>query len=159
MSVAAVRKFFEDKKLNFEIIEMEESTATVELAAQALGVAPALIAKTMAFRLREENILIVAQGDARVDNRKYKDYFKEKAKMLKPDEVFEVTGHPVGGVCPFGLKNPLNIYLDISLKKFEYVYPAAGSRNSAVKMTPAELQEITEGKWIDVCKDNCLENS
>ncbi len=159
MSVAAVRKFFEDKKLNFEIIEMEESTATVELAAQALGVAPALIAKTMAFRLKEENILIVAQGDARVDNRKYKDYFKEKAKMLKPDEVFEVTGHPVGGVCPFGLKNPLNIYLDISLKKFEYVYPAAGSRNSAVKMTPAELQEITEGKWIDVCKDNCLENS
>jgi len=159
MSVEAVRKFFEDKKLNFEIIEMEESTATVELAAQALGVPPALIAKTMAFRLKEEDILIVAQGDARIDNRKYKDHFKEKAKMLKPDEVLEVTGHPVGGVCPFGLKNPLKIYLDISLKKFEYVYPAAGSGNSAVKMTPDELQEITGGKWIDVCKDDYLENS
>jgi Cys-tRNA(Pro) deacylase len=152
MSVASVKKFFRENELNFEVIEMEESTATVELAAQTLGVEPALIAKTMAFELRDKYILILTQGDARIDNRKYKDYFKEKAKMLKPNDVLEVTGHPVGGVCPFGLKNPIDVYLDVSLQKFEHVYPAAGSKNSAVKITPEQLQEVTESKWIDVCK-------
>ena len=153
MGVIAVRKFFEERELDFEIIEMEESTATVELAAQALGVEPALIAKTMAFRQKEQAVLVVTQGDARVDNRKYKEQFKEKAKMLKSDEVLELTGHPVGGVCPFGLKEPLDIYLDISLKKFEYIYPAAGSKNSAVKITPKQLHDVTGGEWVDVCKE------
>ena len=97
--------------------------------------------------------MLVTRGDARIDNRKYKDFFKVKAKMLKPEEVLEITGHSVGGVCPFGLKNFLEIYLDESLKDFEYVFPAAGSGNSFIKITPAELQEITKSIWIDVCKD------
>lgn len=152
MSVESVREFFKENQLDYEIIEMQESTATVELAAQALGVEPALIAKTLALRLQERNILVVTKGDARIDNRKYKDYFKEKARLLKPDEVLQVTGYPVGGVCPFGLKNPLDVYLDVSLKEFEYVYPAAGSENSAVKIKPEELQQVTGGTWVDVCK-------
>ncbi|MDK2917874.1 MAG: hypothetical protein PWQ37_607 [Candidatus Petromonas sp.] len=152
MSVKDVKKFFKDKGLDYEIIEFDESTATVELAAEAIGVKPALIAKTMALRLKDRDILIVTKGDARIDNRKYKDYFKTKAKMLKFDEVLDITGHPVGGVCPFGLKNPLDIYLDVSLKEFDYVYPAAGSKNSAVKISPDEIQKITNAVWIDVCK-------
>lgn len=152
MSVENVRKFFDDNKLDLHIIEHQESTATVELAAKALGVEPALIAKTMSFKLKDRNILIVTKGDARIDNRKYKDCFGEKARMLDPDEVLEVTGHPVGGVCPFALKNPLDVYLDVTLTEFEYVYPAAGSGNSAVKITPRKLEEVTGGKWIDVCK-------
>lgn len=152
MSLESVKKFFCDNQLDYKIIEMNESTATVELAAEAIGVAPALIAKTMAFRLKDEDILVITKGDARIDNRKYKDFFKTKAKMLGYDDVLEVTGHPVGGVCPFGLKNPLNIYLDVSLKSFEYVYPAAGSKNSAVKITPDQLNEVTNGTWVDVCK-------
>jgi len=152
MSVERVRSFFHDNGYDLEIIEFDESTATVELAAKAVGVEPALIAKTMALRLKDRDILLVTKGDARIDNRKYKDTFNTKAKMLSPEEVLEVTGHPVGGVCPFGLINPLDIYLDISLKDFEYVYPAAGSINSAVKISPMRLQEITKGKWVDVCK-------
>ncbi|MCX7709063.1 MAG: YbaK/EbsC family protein [Clostridia bacterium] len=151
MSIESVQKHFSEKGLDFKIVEFEESTATVELAALALGVEPARIAKTMAFRLKEKDILILSKGDARVDNRKYKDTFGEKAKMLKPDEVLEVTGHPVGGVCPFGLKNNLEIYLDISLKAFDSVFPAAGSRNSAVEMTPSQLEDVTGATWIDVC--------
>lgn len=152
MSVDSVRNFFEENKLDLHIIEHEESTATVELAAKALGVEPALIAKTMSFKLKDRNILVVTKGDARIDNRKYKDCFGEKAKMLNFDEVLEVTGHPVGGVCPFGLKNPLDIYLDATLTEFEYVYPAAGSGNSAVKISPKRLEKVTNGKWVDVCK-------
>lgn len=151
MSVDAVKKYFQDKNINADIIEFTESTATVELAAQALGVEPARIAKTMAFRLKDKDILVVSKGDARVDNQKYRAEFGQKAKMLKPEEVFEVTGHPVGGVCPFGLKNNIEIYLDISLKLFDTVYPAAGSKNSAVSMTPHILSEITGGAWVDVC--------
>lgn len=153
MSLESVRKYFEDNKLtDLHILETAESTATVELAAKAHGVAPALIAKTMAFGLKDRQILVVTKGDARIDNRKFKDCFHEKAKMLDYEEVLEVTGHPVGGVCPFGLKNPMDIYLDVSMKEFEYVYPAAGSTNSAVKITPDRLQEVTSGIWIDVCK-------
>lgn len=153
MGVQDVKKYFQENNLNYEILEFEASTATVELAARALGVKPALIAKTMSFKLKnEENILIIAAGDRRVDNRKFKDVFKTKARMLDPEEVVEVTGHPVGGVCPFGLKNNLPVYLDVSLKEYEFVYPAAGSPNSAVKMTPDELQEVTSGEWVDVCK-------
>lgn len=153
MGVQDVKKYFQENNLNYEILEFEASTATVELAARALGVKPALIAKTMSFKLKnKENILIIAAGDRRVDNRKFKDVFKTKARMLDPEEVVEVTGHPVGGVCPFGLKNNLPVYLDVSLKEYEFVYPAAGSPNSAVKMTPDELQEVTSGEWVDVCK-------
>lgn len=153
MSLESVKKYFEDNKLtDLHIIETDESTATVELAAKAHGVAPALIAKTMAFGLKDRQILIVTKGDARIDNRKFKDCFHEKASMLNSEDVLNITGHPVGGVCPFGLKNPIDIYLDISLKEFEYVYPAAGSTNSAVKIAPDRLQEVTGGTWIDVCK-------
>jgi len=153
MSVEDVRKYFKERQLNYEVTEPEESTATVELAAKALGVKPALIAKTLSFKLKDNRyILLVTKGDARIDNRKYKDYFKVKAKMLKPDEVLEVTGHQVGGVCPFALKNPIEIYLDKSLQEFEYIFPAAGSGNSFVKMTPDELQVITDSIWVDVCK-------
>ncbi len=152
MSIESVRKFFvENGYDDLQIIETEQSTATVELAAKAHNVAPALIAKTMAFGLKEREIIIVTKGDARINNRKFKDCFHEKASMLSYDKVLEVTGHPVGGVCPFGLKNPLDIYLDVSLKQFEYVYPAAGSANSAVKITPDYLREVTGGTWVDVC--------
>ena len=153
MSLESVRKFFnENGYSDLQIIETEMSTATVELAAKAHGVAPALIAKTMSFGLKDRAILIVTKGDARIDNRKFKDSFHEKAKMLSYDEVLEITGHPVGGVCPFGLKSPMDIYLDISMKEFEYVCPAAGTANSAVKITPDRLQEVTRGTWVDVCK-------
>jgi prolyl-tRNA editing enzyme YbaK/EbsC (Cys-tRNA(Pro) deacylase) len=153
MSLESVRKFFnENGYTDLHIIETELSTATVELAAKAHGVAPALIAKTMSFRLKDRAILIVTKGDARIDNRKFKDCFNEKATMLNYDEVLNITGHPVGGVCPFGLKNPMDIYLDVSMKEFEYVYPAAGTANSAVKIAPDRLQEVTGGAWVDVCK-------
>lgn len=155
MGIKEVKDFFATNELAFPVIEFEVSTATVELAAQALGVKPELIAKTMSFKLKdEEYILVLAAGDRRIDNRKFKDVFKSKAKMLNFEEVPEITGHPVGGVCPFGLKDKLPIYLDVSLQKYEYVYPAAGSPNSAVRMTPGELKEITKGQWIDVCKDS-----
>lgn len=147
-----VRRFFKENNLDYEILEMDESTATVELAAKAHGVEPSLIAKTIALRLKDRNILIVTKGDAKIDNRKYKDTFKTKFKMLQLDEVLDITGHPVGGVCPFGLKNPLDIYLDTSLNDFQYIYPAAGSTNSSIKITPKELQLITKGEWVDVCK-------
>lgn len=152
MALEDVKKFFKENNLDYEIFEMDESTATVDLAAKAHGVAPALIAKTMAVQLKDRNILIVTKGDAKIDNRKYKDTFKTKCKMLKFDEVLEITGHPVGGVCPFGLKNPLDVYLDASLKEFEYVYPAAGSINSSIKIMPDELKMITSGEWVNVCK-------
>lgn len=152
MALEDVKRFFKDNNLKYEIFELDESTATVELAAKAHGVEPELIAKTMAVKLKDRNILIVTKGDARIDNRKYKDTFKTKCKMLKLDEVLEITGHPVGGVCPFGLKNPLDVYLDTSLKNYEYVYPAAGATNSSIKITPHELAVITKAEWVDVCK-------
>jgi prolyl-tRNA editing enzyme YbaK/EbsC (Cys-tRNA(Pro) deacylase) len=153
MSLESVRKFFiENGYTDLHILEHEVSTATVELAAKAHGVEPALIAKTMAFGLKDREILIVTKGDARIDNRKYKDCFHEKATMLNYEEVLEITGHPVGGVCPFGLTSSIDVYLDISMKEFEYVYPAAGSVNSAVKISPDRLQEVTGGTWVDVCK-------
>ena len=151
MSVESVKKFFIEKGLNSPVIELESSSATVELAAKALGVEPALIAKTLAFKLKDRNILIVTKGDARIDNKKYKDFFKIKAKMLNHDEVSEITGHPVGGVCPFGLLSPIQVYLDVSLNNFEYVYPAAGSSFSILKIQPREMQTLTQAEFIDVC--------
>lgn len=154
MSLESVKKHLDEANLGLEIMEMDGSTATVELAAEAIGVEPGQIAKTMALKLGDKNVLIVSKGDSKIDNRKYKDCFKSKAKMLSSDEVLEITGHPVGGVCPFGLKNPIKVYLDNSLKKYDYVYPAAGSKNSAVKITLEQLQNITNGEWIDVCKED-----
>jgi len=152
MSVESVKNFFLEKGFENSIIKLEEGSATVDLAAKALGVEPALIAKTLSFRLKDRAILIVTKGDARVDNRKYKDFFKTKAKMLGHDEVAEITGHPVGGVCPFGLISPLQVYLDVSLKNYEYVYPAAGSAFTALKIEPLRMQKLTHAEFIDVCK-------
>ncbi|MBN1636254.1 MAG: YbaK/EbsC family protein [Deltaproteobacteria bacterium] len=152
MSVDNVRAFFSSNNLPYEIREFDTSTETVELAAQALGVEPALIAKTMALKLKDRNVLVVTKGVARIDNKKFKQVFQVKAKMMSPEEVLEMTGHPVGGVCPFGLKQEFEIYLDKSLKLFEKVYPAAGSKNSCIEITPQALLEITGAGWVDVCK-------
>lgn len=152
MGVENVRKYFAENDLPYEIREFEVSTETVELAARALGVEPAFIAKTLAFKVKERKVLVVAAGDARIDNKKFKQQFQAKGKMLSPEEVLEATGHPVGGVCPFGLTQDIEIYLDAGLRAFEKVYPAAGSKNSCVEMTPGELCRITGAQWVDVCR-------
>jgi Cys-tRNA(Pro) deacylase len=152
MGVDEVRAEFEKRGVRCTIREMETTTATVTTAAQALGVEPALIAKTLAFKLKDRPILVVTRGDAKIDNKKFKHCFHVKANMMSPDEVMETTGHPVGGVCPFGLKQKIDIYLDGSLRCFQKVYPAAGSRNSCVEVTPDELCRITGAQWVDVCK-------
>ena len=133
--------------------EFEVSSATVELAAQAVGCEPAHIAKTLSFMVEGGPVLIVAAGDAKVDNHKYKEYFHTKAKMLSPEEVAELVGHAVGGVCPFGVKEGAKVYLDESLKSFDIVYPACGSSNSAVKLSIPDLEKCSGYEaWIDVCK-------
>jgi Cys-tRNA(Pro) deacylase len=152
MSYESVKQFFLDKGLDISFMELNTSGATVELAAKNIGVAPELIAKTLAFRLKDRDILIVTRGDARIDNKKYKQHFSTKAKMLSADEVLEVTGHPVGGVCPFGLRNNLEVYLDESLKEFEIVYPAAGGIEVAMRIAPNKMAELTKATWIDVCQ-------
>lgn len=152
MGIRQVREEFASRGIHNEITELPGSSATVELAAAALGVKTGRIAKTMALRLKGRGVLLlVAAGDARLDNRKLKETFKVRTRMLPAGEVEEITGHPVGGVCPFGLKQPLEVCLDVSLKAFDQVYPAAGSRNSAVRCSPEELLEITGGSWVDVC--------
>ena len=153
MSVENVKKFFEEKKLNYHIYDFEESTATVELAAQVHSVTPNEIAKTLAFVQKEKNILLVTVGGARIDNQKYKAVFGEKAKMMNLEDVENITGHPVGGVCPFALKTPIDVYIDISVDQYDFVYPAAGSITSSIKISPAELIKITNGIKVDVCKD------
>jgi len=151
MSLQSVREFFLRHHLDIPIIELGVSTPTVALAAEAHDVEPGRIAKTLSFRLSDGRVIIlVASGDARVDNRKFKEAFG-KGKMLAPAEVVELTGHPVGGVCPFGLAQPLPIYLDRSLQNFEEVLPAAGAINSAVRISPAQLAAVTNGQWVDVC--------
>ena len=136
------------------IIELAASTATVSEAAQALGVQPGMIAKTMSFLLGDEAILILTEGTAKVDNRKYKDTFHMKAKMILFEEVEGWIGHAPGGVCPFGIKEGIKVYLDESLKQFDTVYPAAGNDHSAVKLTIAELEEVAGAAgWVDVCKE------
>jgi prolyl-tRNA editing enzyme YbaK/EbsC (Cys-tRNA(Pro) deacylase) len=152
MSVETVRKYFQDNNLDLKVIEFKDSTATVELAAAELGVEPDRIAKTMALKTRSGSMILVTKGGARLDNRKFKDCFKEKGTMLSHDEVEEITGHPIGGVCPFALKKGLKVYLDVSLKEFDIVYPAGGSASSAVRITPEYLQQVTSGQWVDVCK-------
>ena len=152
MSLESVRQFFAARQLDIPVIELEVSTATVALAAEAHGVEPGRIAKTLAFRIGGgQAILLVARGDARIDNRKFKDALG-KGKMLPAEEVVALTGHPVGGVCPFGLANDLPSYLDLSLQAFDEVLPAAGAVHSAVRLTPAQLAEVTGGQWVDVCQ-------
>jgi len=151
VSLQSVREFFAARQLDIPIIELEVSTATVALAAEAHGVEPGRIAKTLAFRVNGgQTIILVARGDARIDNRKFKDCFG-KGKMLPAEEVVELTGHPVGGVCPFGLASDLPIYLDQSLQAFDEVLPAAGAIHSAVRISPEQLAEVTRGQWVDVC--------
>lgn len=153
MSVESVRNFFKEMNQEDPVFELEDSGATVDLAAQVIGVEAKFIAKTLAFKLKEKDILVVTRGDARVDNKKFRTYFKTKAKMLDLNEVEEITGHPVGGVCPFGLKNPLDIYIDVSVKDFDFIYPAAGSRTTALKISPESIQQLTNAEWIDVCQE------
>lgn len=135
------------------VLEFNVSSATVELAAQALGVEGARIAKSMSFKLGDEAILIIAAGDVKIDNRKYKDTFHVKAKMLFFDEVEEYIGHAVGGVCPFAINDGVKVYLDESLKRFETVFPACGSSNSAIELTIPEMEKYSAYEsWVDVCK-------
>lgn len=153
MSIEKARKYLRSCGFEDKIQEFTVSSATVELAAQALGVEGARIAKTMSFKIGEEAILIVAAGDVRIDNRKYKDKFHTKAKMLAPDEVEALIGHAIGGVCPFGINEGVTVYLDESLKRFETVFPACGSSNSAIELTIPELENLSLfSEWVDVCK-------
>jgi prolyl-tRNA editing enzyme YbaK/EbsC (Cys-tRNA(Pro) deacylase) len=151
MSLESVRAFFAEKAPDIAVIESTESSATVVLAAQAYGVEPGRIAKTLSLRIGERVVLIVASGTARMDNKKLKARFGAKPKMLGLDDVAAITGHEVGGVCPFGLKTPLPVYCDISLKAFDEVVPAAGSTHSAVRIAPLRLANLVNAEWVDVC--------
>ncbi len=153
MSLESVRNHLEKVAPELNIIVTETSSATVELAAHAHGVTPGQIAKTLSFQLKDRIILLVARGDARLDNRKAKSAFGGKVKMLGRDEVEDMTGHPVGGVCPFGLARPLQVYCDVSLKAFDIVIPAAGATNAAVRVPPLRMAEITGAEWVDVCQE------
>lgn len=153
MAIEVVREYLKQWGAQERILEFPVSSATVELAAQAAGCEPARIAKTLSFLVDDHAVLVVAAGDVKVDNGKYKAFFHTKAKMLSADQVTEMIGHAVGGVCPFGVKDGVEIYLDESLKRFETVFPAAGSSNSAIEVTMAELEEFSgSDKWVDVCK-------
>lgn len=153
MSVERVKKYFEEEGIADRVQEFDVSSATVELAAQALHCEGSRIAKTLSFYLDDRVILVVAAGDAKIDNRKYKDKFGKKAKMLAFEEAEPLIGHAVGGVCPFAVNEGVEIYLDQSLKRFETVFPACGSSNSAIELTIPELEKYSHYKeWIDVCK-------
>ena len=153
MAIEKVREYFKQYGMEDRILEMEQSSATVELAALAVGVEPARIAKTLSFKKGEETILVVTAGDRKIDNAKYKHYFGLKAKMLTPDEVLERVGHAIGGVCPFAVPKEVQVYLDESMKRFETVYPACGSGNRAIGLNCEELEKYSNSKaWVDVCK-------
>jgi prolyl-tRNA editing enzyme YbaK/EbsC (Cys-tRNA(Pro) deacylase) len=153
MSLASVRAFFAAQAPDIKVLELAAPTATVAEAARLHAVEPGRIAKTLSLRLPDRVVLVVARGDVRLDNRKLKAAFGAKVKMLDPDAVEAVTGHPVGGVCPFGLLTPLPVYCDISLKAFDEVIPAAGAINSALRITPERMAALTAAEWIDVCQD------
>lgn len=154
MSIEKVKEYFKNYNIDNRIQELNESSATVELAAKALGCEPKRIAKTLSFKVDEQPILIVVAGDTKIDNAKYKSYFNKKAKMLTYEEVLELIGHPVGGVCPFAINEGVTVYLDESLKRFETVYPACGSSNSAIELNIQELEKYSNFyKWVDVCKE------
>lgn len=151
--IERVREYFKQWNIENKIMEFDSSSATVELAAVAVGCKPARIAKTLSFKVKEEPILIVVAGDVKVDNAKYKAKFHVKAKMLTPEEVETKIGHAIGGVCPFGIKDGVTVYLDESLKRFETVFPAAGSSNSAIELNMEELEKYSNSKeWLDISK-------
>ena len=153
MAIEKVREYFAGFGIADRILEFDTSSATVELAAQALGCEPCRIAKTLSFMLEDGAILIVAAGDAKIDNTKYKARFGKTAKMLTPDEVVQLVGHAVGGVCPFAVNPGVTVYLDESLKRFDTVFPACGSSNSAIELTIPELEKYSVlSGWVDVCK-------
>ncbi|WP_462413521.1 YbaK/EbsC family protein [Neobacillus sp. Marseille-QA0830] len=154
MSLESVKAHFQQWDREKDIMEFETLSATVDQAANTIGVIPARIAKTLSFRGEDERaILVVAAGDAKIDNKKFRQTFGFKARMLSPEEVYEQTGHLIGGVCPFGLKNNLVVYLDVSMKRFETLFPACGSQNSAIELTCQEIEQYSFAKeWVDVCK-------
>ncbi len=153
MSIDAVKRFFSEKNMEDRVREFDISSATVELAAKALGCEECRIAKSMSFKVGEEAIIVVAAGDVKIDNAKYKATFHSKATMLKYEEVEPMIGHKVGGVCPFAINEGVGVYLDESLKRFETVFPACGSSNSAIELTIPELELYSGYKgWVDVCK-------
>ena len=152
MSLESVRQFFATHAPDIAIIELPVSTATVELAAKGHGVLPAQIAKTLCLRVGEQTFLVVARGDARLDNKKAKAVFGGKVSMLGAEDVLALTSHPVGGVCPFGLPQPMPVYCDVSLQDFDEVVPAAGSTHSAVRISPNRMAELVEAQWVDVCQ-------
>lgn len=152
MSLESVRAFFLRYAPDVDIIETTKSSATVALAAEAHGVEPQQIAKTLALKVGETTLLIVTSGTARLDNRKFRERFGGKARMLDAEQVVALTSHPVGGVCPFGLPAPIPVYCDHSLRAFEEVVPAAGAINTAVRMSPHRLAALTQAEWVDVCQ-------
>ena len=154
MSIKKVKEYFKQYNMDDKILEFPVSSATVELAAQALNTEGCRIAKTLSFMVGDSPILIVTAGDAKIDNKKYKAFFGAKAKMLSFEEVEEKIGHAVGGVCPFAINDGVKVYLDESLKRFETIFPACGSSNSAIELTPQELEKYSCSfvEWVDVCK-------
>jgi prolyl-tRNA editing enzyme YbaK/EbsC (Cys-tRNA(Pro) deacylase) len=152
VSLDSVRSWLAAYAPDLRLIEVADSTATVETAALALGVEPGRIAKTLAVRAGDQLFLLCTRGDTRLDNRKCKDELGARPRMLGPEEALEVTGHPVGGVCPFGLKQPLPVYLDVSLQAFDVVYPAGGSLNTSVEIATARLFELVAERWVDLCR-------
>jgi prolyl-tRNA editing enzyme YbaK/EbsC (Cys-tRNA(Pro) deacylase) len=152
MSLESVRAWLAKHAPDLRFIEVDESTATVETAARALGIEPGRIAKSLAVRAGDHLFLLVASGDARLDNRKCKDELGARPRMLGAEETFAVTGHPIGGVCPFGLATPLPVYLDVSLKAFDTVYPAGGSLNTSVEVPTSRLFDLVGERWVDLCR-------
>jgi prolyl-tRNA editing enzyme YbaK/EbsC (Cys-tRNA(Pro) deacylase) len=153
MSLQSVKDFFAASASDISVIELDTSTATVALAAEAHGVEPGQIAKTLAFRVNDQVVLVVARGDARIDNKKFKATLGAKPKMLPFEEVEAETSHPVGGVCPFGLPKSMEIFCDVSLKGFDVVVPAAGATNAAVHIEPHRMADLTGARWVDVCQE------
>jgi prolyl-tRNA editing enzyme YbaK/EbsC (Cys-tRNA(Pro) deacylase) len=152
MSLESVRAFFAQHAPDIPVIVTEASSATVALAAAAHGVEPGQIAKTICLRVGEQMMLVVASGTARLDNRKFKDRFGAKPRMLDAEEALAATSHPVGGICPFGLPSPLPVYCDLSLQAFDEVVPAAGATNAAVRLSPQQMASLTMAQWVDVCQ-------
>lgn len=154
MSVDKVREYFKQFGIEQRIMEFDVSSATVELAAKALNCDPDRIAKSLSFKIGDKPILVLFSGEARIDNKKYKEYFHNKAKMLSPEEVTTLIGHNIGGVCPFGINEGVDVYLDVSLRKYETVFPACGSSNSAIELNLDELEKYSNSlSWIDVSKE------
>lgn len=153
MSIENVREYLKQHGKDHAIIILDDSSATVELAAKALHTETMRIAKSLSFMVKDKAVIMVCAGDCRIDNHKYKEYFHVKARMLKPDEVEKYTNHPIGGVCPFAVPETTSVYLDVSLQRFDYFYPACGSRNSAIRLTCGEITKLVpQATWIDVCR-------